>query len=206
MQATGIHKKVNDLMRRLGAVEKNHSVQAGGSYKYRSYSDLFAAMQPLLIELGIVQETRFEPAVMSTVEMKTSRGETTGTMVGGTLIVDLIDIVDGSRLTYSAPTLSIDNSDKAAGKAMSYGIKNALFAGLQIPVEEEKDHDATRPQLGLTKLKALINRAKEASKTLGSPESLAELKAIAREGQQLQQDDQRQLSEFLTLIKQEMNS
>lgn len=190
----GIYAKVNELMRQLTHVSKDHKVEAGGSYKYRSYTDLFDAARPIMIELGIVPETHFQASreengadgLGTFVDGK----QRTNTYAAGIFTVFLIDVADGSRVMYQAPTISTDTSDKAAGKALSYAIKNALFAGLMIPVEEAKDHDATRPEPGSRTPRTPKAKATELKtqpdttgwlSALAGAESVEELNAVARE-------------------------
>lgn len=186
----GVYKKVCQLMKRLGAVEKNHEVSAGMRYKYRSYTDLFAAIQPVMIELGLVMETQFIPTNLGLAEMTNKNGVSTGSVASGVLRANFIDVDDGSKYPIEAPVVGMDSSDKAGGKAMSYAMKTAIFTALFVPLEDEKDHDAVRPQAGPGAVAKLVDRAMKA-------QSMEEIKEVANEARALQEQDQRKVSSFL---------
>lgn len=164
-QVPGVYKKVCQLKKRLGAVEKNHEVSAGMRYKYRSYSDLFAAIQPVMIDLGLVMETEFIPTNLGLAEMQNKNGVSTGSVASGVLRGHFVDVDDGSKMRIEAPVVGMDSSDKAGGKAMSYAMKTAIFTALFVPLEDEKDHDATRPEAAPGKLAKFVERVREVGRT-----------------------------------------
>ena len=141
----GIYRKVVELRKRIGAIRKDQRGQ-GVSYTFRGYEALFSAARPAMDELGVVLETKFEATDGVSPTYTTAKGGT-GTQCAGLLRVWLIDADDGSRVEYQSPVVALDTSDKAAGKALSYGMKTALFAGLLIPTEDLPEHDASRPEV-----------------------------------------------------------
>ena len=171
----GIYRKVVELRKAIGAIEKGERGQ-GLNYSYRGYMALFAAMRPEMDRLGICMATEIEwlPDVAPTYQ--TAKGGT-GTVCAGTFRLTLIDADDGSSVTYETPYVAIDTSDKAAGKPQSYAIKTALFTGLAIPDRDVlPEHDAERPEVPKADPKAIAAKLASLPATTW-PANLAKLEA-----------------------------
>jgi hypothetical protein len=143
----GIHRKMLRLMERVGGIGKNREVSGfGANYKYRGIDDLYAELHPALREVGIAMYPMMDASTLKSERVEGTRGNGKSfvqTTVTFSLNVLFVDADDGSIMTVTVPAQGIDDSDKAAGKAMSYGMKSALFHALAIPTE---DPDADRPQ------------------------------------------------------------
>lgn len=187
-KAPGILRKVNEVMRRVGAIGKDRRVSApGANYNYRGIEDLYNSLQPALVDVGVVMVPEVVPGTYAR-ELKERENKSGGvrlmTMVSFTLRLKFIDVDDASMIVAEGPAEGYDDSDKAAGKAMSYGMKTLLFAALCIPTE---DPDASRPDMtssssekpedSAPKAKKDPKAAEEAIKTLREAGTPDELKA-----------------------------
>lgn len=148
MSGKGILKKYHAVMAGIGAIGKDRQMSApGAKYNYRGIEDLYNELQPVLVEHGVILIPNISGDIKreyreTTKEYNGNKSTSLVTMVSFILELQLIDIDDGSSLTIRVPAEGYDNSDKASGKAMSYGMKNALFHGLVVPTE---DPDGERP-------------------------------------------------------------
>lgn len=177
----GISRKMTRLMAAIGAIGKDKRIDApGAKYNYRGIDDLYNALQPALIEVGVQILPSVVPGTYSREVREVTSKNRDGqertrllTMVSFVLQVAFVDVDDGSNLVITAPAEGYDDSDKAAGKAMSYGMKTALFSALAIPTE---DPDSERPDTETTSSRdQAVARAVAA---LGAAESLDELRAV----------------------------
>lgn len=146
----GIHRKMLKLMEEVGAIPKNRSGQ-GINYKFRGIDDLYEAVHSGLRVVGVSMIPVMVPGSLK-VDVRESTGQNGNTKLNTTVTFELqvtfVDVDDGSTISVLVPAQGTDNSDKAAGKAMSYGMKNALFHVLAIPTE---DPDAERPDTTVPK-------------------------------------------------------
>lgn len=150
----GIHKKMLKVMELVGGIAKNRSGQ-GINYKFRGIDDLYGALHPALRDAGVAMYPVMLPGTWKREQREGQRQGYNGqegkkfvnTMVSFDLQVQFVDVDDGSNVFVIVPAEGSDDSDKAAGKAMSYGMKNALFHALAIPTE---DPDAERPEVPAT--------------------------------------------------------
>lgn len=177
----GIARKMSRLMAAVGAIGKDKRIDApGAKYNYRGIDDLYNALQPALIDVGVqilpsVVPGTYHREVREVTSKNRDGQERTRllTMVSFILQVVFVDTEDGSNLLVTAPAEGYDDSDKAAGKAMSYGMKTALFSALSIPTE---DPDADRPSTDTVSSKDRAAQAAIAS--IAQAEGLDELRAI----------------------------
>jgi hypothetical protein len=119
----------------IGGITKDRTANAGGTYAFRGIDDLYNKMCLKAAELGLDLDPRIvgEPRIDYQTNAK-------GNIQTHTHVV--LDIVwtsahDMTSTTTRAIGEAIDTSDKAAGKAMSYAMKNGCFAALQIPTHGE---------------------------------------------------------------------
>jgi hypothetical protein len=164
----GIHKKILRLMEEVGAIAKDRSGQ-GINYKFRGIDDLYNQLHAGLRKAGVAMYPSMLRDSLKVETREVQRRDRTGiqTIVTFNLAVAFVDVDDGSNVTVVVPAQGVDDSDKAAGKAMSYGMKCALFHVLAIPTE---DPDEERPDTTVP-----TNKAAAAFDEAGS---LAELKEI----------------------------
>lgn len=140
-QPDSIHVVLPRVMKDLGAVSKDRTNKQQG-YAFRSYEDLYKAVQPLLVIHGVL-------AVPHRVKLLNSSSFTTKS--GGTGYRILIRQTTrfygpkGDWLDVQTIGEGIDYSDKGSGKAMSTAHKYAFFQALCVPCEEMIDVEADNP-------------------------------------------------------------
>lgn len=142
-QVPGILGKLALIRKDLGSIGKDAEMKWGDRYKYRSIEALYEALQPVLIKHNVLAI----PTVVSSDWVSKDVTDKNGvpkisTRCKGTLAYSLIDVDTNTSVTGSALFEGMDDSDKAAGKASSYGAKNFWFHFFQIPTE---DPDSERP-------------------------------------------------------------
>lgn len=139
MPNLNVHALKCELKRHLdsiGGITKDRQGGGGGQgYAFRGIDDLYNKMCLKAAELGLDLDPRVvgEPRIDYQTNSK-------GNVQTHTHIV--LDIVWTSAHDMTSTTTrsigeAIDTSDKAAGKAMSYAMKNGCFAALQIPTHGE---------------------------------------------------------------------
>lgn len=129
--------KVADGLRQQGISKSSSSGNDKGkfTFKYRGIDAVYGALSPLLAEnqliirpASIVREQDSQSGSMRLVRIKVT--------------YEAICAVDGSSITFEGIGEGCDSSDKAAGKALSYAYKTAMFQLFCIPVEGQDDSDS----------------------------------------------------------------
>lgn len=132
-----IFESITAIMRDIPAIGKEKKNQQQG-FMYRGIDDVMNALQPILSKYHvfvvpeILEQTREE--------RKTSKGNS--------ILYSLLKIrytffaEDGTSVSAVVLGEGMDSGDKASNKAMSVGMKYALFQVFCIPTEETKDLDA----------------------------------------------------------------
>jgi ERF superfamily protein len=155
-QPVGILKRLLSVRQEIGAIEKNKKMDMGGGrgYTYRGIEDLYLAVQELLNKHGVVTVTTVQPGTMnfSSFESTTKGGFTKlNTRCTAVVNVTFFDPEDGSSVTASGLAEGVDDSDKAAGKATSYGMKNVYFHTFVVPTQDPDDERPDTTQAKKTK-------------------------------------------------------
>ena len=150
-ETQNIYAKIRAVMKSIGAITKNRK-NAQQGYAFRGIDDVYNALQPALVEHGLV----IIPKMLERVcEEKESRN-------GGTLFYVTIkaefhfmSVDDSSGIIVTTFGEAMDSGDKATNKAMSAAYKYAAFQTFCIPTEGDNDADATthtvassKPQIG----------------------------------------------------------
>jgi hypothetical protein len=139
----GILGKLALIRMDIGAIGKDAEMKWGDRYKYRSIEALYEAIQPVLIKHNVIAiPTVVNSDWVSKDVVDKNNVPKVSTRCKGTMAYTLIDVDTNTSVTGSALFEGMDDSDKAAGKASSYGAKNFWFHFFQIPTE---DPDAERP-------------------------------------------------------------
>lgn len=139
-----VWEAVAEITRSVDPIAKDRTATQGASYKYRGIDDVFAAVHPLLGEVGLL----IFPG-----EVVESRFETRATGSGGTLNVARLRVrytvvgPDGSWLPGEAWGEGGDSGDKATQKAHSQSYKSFVLQLFSIPTEDSSrdEPDATNP-------------------------------------------------------------
>lgn len=146
--APPIQEAMRRVMETTGAVGKHGEVNTRSArYSFRGIDDVMAAVQPALIEHGVI----VTPEV---IEHDSSIIEREGRAA-------MFRVLMRVRFTFTGPAgdsiscvtagEALDTSDKASNKAMSAAAKYALTLSLSIPVEGDP-HDSERPEPGEGKM------------------------------------------------------
>ena len=129
--------KVADSLRQQGIAKNAQSGNGKGQFmfKYRGIDAVYAALSQPLVEnqiiirpVSIVREQDSMSGSMRLVRIKVT--------------YEAVCAVDGSSVMFEGIGEGCDTSDKAAGKALSYAYKTAMFQLFCIPVEGQDDSDS----------------------------------------------------------------
>lgn len=144
VQNSSIHKKMLAIKDAVGAIGKDQRGD-GIRYTYRGIDALYNALHDAMLKHGVVHYPQVIPGtyVREYKELQGKNGIRLQTHVSYILALQFVDVDTGQAATVTVPAEGYDDSDKAAGKAVSYGMKSALAHALGIPTE--LDPDSERP-------------------------------------------------------------
>jgi len=132
-----------NVMRRVGAIGKGQENKFD-HYKFRGIDDVFNALQPALIESGVVvlpELTHHERGTMTT-----AKGDAYQ-LVTVVVRYTFLAIEDGSSVATVVIGEGSDRGDKAFNKAMSSAFKSAMFQTFCIPTEGgQQDSETDSPE------------------------------------------------------------
>jgi hypothetical protein len=150
MNGGKIYGAIAAAMSEIGAISKSKK-NAQQGFQYRGIDDVMNALYPILSRHGLF----IAPEVLEhTREERTTKN-------GGNLIYSILKIrytlyaEDGSSVSAVVIGEGMDSADKSSNKAMSVGMKYALFQLFCIPTEEMADPDAETPPESKAKSLAL---------------------------------------------------
>lgn len=169
-------ERILKVMQSVGAITKQRSApQQMGGYKFRGIDDVLNALQPALLEGGVL----VVPYVESVVR------EDRVTKSGATQIYTLIEAQyhfygsEGDKITAKVVGEGQDTGDKSANKAMSSAFKNAIIQVLSIKTEEaERDSEASEVEKPLPKAKEVKEPKKTKADLFDAAESWQSLKEV----------------------------
>ena len=166
--------KVADGLRQQG-IAKSKQTTGGGNFKYRGIDQVYAAVSPLLCENNVIIRTasieRMEDVQAGKMRLVRIR-----------VVYEAIHAEDGSAMTFEGIGEGCDTSDKAAGKALSYAYKTALFTLFAIPVEGQDDSDSVVHTIEQPFVpEAVIRKAEAFEAEIANTFSKDDLKAIGRD-------------------------
>lgn len=163
-----IHKKLLQIKEDIGAIGKDRRGQ-GISYTFRGIDDLYNALHSAMINRGVLHYPQVVPGtyVRELKDLPTKDGRIRQqTQISYILRVDFVDVDTGEGYFITVPAEGYDDSDKAAGKAVSYGMKTGLAHALGIPTELDPDSErpdtTADPEAVVTALVRKIATAKNA--------------------------------------------
>lgn len=140
-----IHELIGQAMREIGAIGKNSKNQTQG-FMYRGIDAVYNALNPVMAKLGIFICPEIEE--MNREERRSVKKDQYGNERESVLMYSVLRIrytvyaPDGSNISLSVVGEAMDSGDKSINKAMSVGMKYAMFQLFCIPTEEMKDPDA----------------------------------------------------------------
>jgi len=124
-KVTGIHQKIHAMMKKLEYIQKDKTNDHFG-YNYLSEQAIKAAIQPLLVEHGVV------------FLMKTTNVRETGNLTSSDFEGSFTDIDSGESIIIPCHGQGQDNSDKGYPKSVTNAIKYLMTSTLP--------HHKTPPQ------------------------------------------------------------
>lgn len=130
-----VDKAVCDVKRDIdaeGGITKDKNGPQG--YKFRGIDDVYNVLCSLTAKHGLALYPRVTDRTME--HQQTAKGGVQTHMVLD-MDIEIVSMVDGSRRTISVVGEAIDSSDKAAGKAQSYGMKIGCLMAFMIPTHGE---------------------------------------------------------------------
>ena len=143
---------VADGLRQQG-IAKGKKCAGGGNFAYRGIDDVYAAVSPLLAANSVI----IRPVTIERLE-DVQAGKMR--LVRINVQYEAISAEDGSSVTFAGIGEGCDTSDKAAGKALSYAYKTAIFQLFAVPVAGQEDpdqvvHQIEQPFVNESKLKKI---------------------------------------------------
>ena len=143
---------VADGLRKEG-IAKGKKCAGGGNFAYRGIDDVYAAVSPLLAANSVI----IRPVTIERLE-DVQAGKMR--LVRINVQYEAISAEDGSSVSFAGIGEGCDTSDKAAGKALSYAYKTAIFQLFAVPVAGQDDpdqivHNVEQPFVSESKLKKI---------------------------------------------------
>jgi hypothetical protein len=167
-----IHKKLGLVKKAVGAIGKDRRGQ-GINYSFRGIDDIYEAAHFPLIENGVRVYPQIVPGTLTreVKELQTKDGRVRlQSQLTCVLRVEFIDEDTGTGVAATVVAEGYDDSDKASGKLLSYGMKTAIAHVLQIPSAVEEP-DAERPDTSQDP-EAVITAFVKKTLTVGTVEDL----------------------------------
>ena len=130
---------VADGLRQQG-IAKGKKCAGGGNFAYRGIDDVYAAVSPVLAANSVI----IRPVTIERLE-DVQAGKMR--LVRINVQYEAISAEDGSSVTFAGIGEGCDTSDKAAGKALSYAYKTAIFQLFAVPVAGQEDPDQVVHQI-----------------------------------------------------------
>jgi len=141
-----IHERLVAIMRKVPPIAKDSQNKQQG-FNYRGIDAVYNTLQPLFAEQGVVLIT--EVLESKVTERKTNSG---GTLYNTALKMNVHFVAeDGSEVVATVYGEGSDSGDKGYNKAMSVGLKYAMFQTFLIPTasidpDGESPETTTPPQ------------------------------------------------------------
>jgi hypothetical protein len=123
----------------IGHIEKNGTVQIGGSYKYQSWDEVLPAVRDACVDTGIQITSSFQVLSHERLQIQGKLDRNRFTVLG-TFEVRATDTDE--KITFQWPGESEDTGDKGLQKAITSATKYAYLKFFMIPISEDEDGDA----------------------------------------------------------------
>lgn len=137
-----VHRSIVEAMSRLRKIAKKRETTGGERFSYRGIEDAMAALQPVLIDLGLHINMH---VVSVSYDQKESQKGNAMTVCFMQMRFELHSIKDGSSIFSTVASEGVDVSDKASNKALSNCLKYWIFQLFMIPTSELKDSEGDIP-------------------------------------------------------------
>lgn len=168
---------IADGLRKEGISKSSSSGNDKGkfTFKYRGIDAVYGALSPLLADNKVIIRpvtiTREQDSVSGSMRLVRIRVQ-----------YEAICALDGSSITFEGIGEGCDSSDKAAGKALSYAYKTAMFQLFCIPVEGQDDSDSIVHTIEKPFVdEAIIRKAESYEAEIANCFSMEELRSIGND-------------------------
>ncbi len=139
MSKRTIHERLAAVIKAVGAVQKTRQAQG---YMAHEIDHVVDVLRDALLNNGVIYTVSVSELDARTVELHTKTGKTTGTEAIVKGLIRFIDVAEsGDYLELQFVGQGLDYSDKAVGKAISYGLKAALLANFQMRGQPDNEAD-----------------------------------------------------------------
>jgi len=156
-----IYKKLNEVMKKVEFVTKDGTLGFGqNKFKIVTHDKVLEVVRKHLVEAGIIViPSQVEKGL--SVSGKTSKGSDK-IRFEALYDVKFIDIDSDSEIVIRTEAHAEDSSDKAANKAITYAVKNALLKALMLQSGDDMTNEGkntiSAKQAGM--LQSLVNSTK----------------------------------------------
>ena len=172
-------KSINKAALELEPIGKNKVIGSGrNAYKGVQWSDVAAAFHKVLHNNGLVMVPESYDVKTTQTEGVDQYGKTKNRVFVEVVAVYKLAHVSGESLTVAGLGQGVDTQDKAAGKATTYAMKNALMYAFTVAADmddaDETHSDElpkTKPMITEDALKKAIKAVKEGKATIEKVES-----------------------------------
>lgn len=133
-EAQLIHRKILDIMQEIGVVPKTAKAEHGLGY---GIDEIMGRLQPVLVKHGVVMS-------VSTEDLEHWTESKNLFCAAVNIVVTFTAVADSSFVSIRGAGTSWDYSDKAAGKATSYALKQVLLMNFCLRGHHEAETDSPR--------------------------------------------------------------
>lgn len=141
MEQKLIYKKMVDVMKDVGAIEKAQT-NTFQNYKFRGIDQFLNALNPALTKHGVFYVPYIESETHEIVKTEKNIQKHVHIKMRFSFFAE-----DGSTVDAITCGEGIDTSDKATNKAMSAALKYALMQTFAVPTEDLAEADKESPQI-----------------------------------------------------------
>lgn len=142
-----IYKKMNEVMKEVGAIGKEQINSAQG-FKFRGIDQFVNSLYPALCKHSVFMTTDIIQK-SETIKDVTRHNGKQGVDKHVTLTVKYtFHAEDGSSVSSTIASEGLDSGDKATNKALSSALKYALIQTFSIPTTDMAEADLESPELG----------------------------------------------------------
>jgi hypothetical protein len=136
----GIYKKIHAVMKKVEFVRKDGQLGFGNNkFSIVTHDKVVSLVREHFLDNNVIVVPNQVDKGMS-VAGKTSKGNDK-IRFEALYDVDFIDIEDGSKITIRSEAHAEDSSDKAANKALTYAVKNALLKVLMLQTGDDQTQE-----------------------------------------------------------------
>ena len=135
-----IYKKLKKKKKKVEFVTKDGTLGFGNnSFSVVTHDKVLSVVRPFLVDAGvIVVPSQVDKGI--SIEGTTAKGSKK-IRFEAVYDVDFIDVDDDSKITIRSEAHAEDNSDKAANKALTYAVKNAILKALMLQTGDDMTNE-----------------------------------------------------------------